>query len=456
MNRLTLCMIVKNEEAMLGDCLRSIDNIADQIVIVDTGSSDKTLEIAAKYDSEIFHFPWTGNFAEARNESIKYATSNWILWLDADERLNPTSIKELQKIIDKKPNQPEIYKINIRNYQKGDYHYISDAHRLFSNNFGIEFSGRIHEQISPSCNNNGGKEFATNIEILHYGYNLDEEGQRKKNARNRKLLEKMVAEQPDYAYGFYTLAQNYAMDKLHEKAVENFQKALQLNQLNKYLNSSLLATYAESLIALEQFDKARELISQSLEIEDEQTAGYYLLYKIAEKSGNFEDIEKTILKLREVNNKVKQSGKKNSTDVIIDDEKILQTLAMHYANNGYPEKFATTCQIITDINGNNGYANRSLLNYYADNKNFESAFHHLTKIADTFTIKDEKYLDLVALLFLKNEKYEMSIYTYNLLLNMNINNQNALKKIVGLLAKTGRRQEAEDFLAYYQQRLRQS
>ena len=153
MSKITLCMIVKNEELMLEDCLCSVHEIVDQIIIIDTGSQDKTVDIANKYNAEIHHFAWTGNFSDARNESIKYAKSDWILWLDADERLNPDSITELQKIINKKPIEPEIYKINIRNFQKGDYYYISDAHRLFSNNFGIEFSGRIHEQVSLSCKN---------------------------------------------------------------------------------------------------------------------------------------------------------------------------------------------------------------------------------------------------------------------------------------------------------------
>ena len=454
MNSLTLCMIVKNEEKLLEDCLRSVHNLVDQIVIVDTGSNDKTVEIAQKYNADIHYFAWTGDFAEARNESIKHAKSDWILWLDADERLNADSLEELQNIINHKPSQPEIYKINIRNYQKGDYYYISDAHRFFSNNFGIKFSGCIHEQISQSCKKLGGKEFNTNIEILHFGYNLNEEDQDKKNKRNHELLENMVKEQPDFAYAYYTLAQNYVMQKMYEKAIINFEKALGLEQLSSELTSSLLIAYAESLIAVEQFEKANELINKSLAMEKKQTGAYYLLYKIAEKSGEFLIIENALLKLYEMNEKVGKSGKKNSTDVIINEEKILQTLATLYVKNAKPENFAQTCRNILQINQENVFANRSLLNYFMDNKNFESAFHHLTKIENNFIINDEKYLDLIAMIFLKNEQYEKSIFTYNLILNLNKNNENALKKLVGILAKTGQRKEAENLLAFYQQKLK--
>src|SRR6056297_1597902 len=133
--KLSLCMIVKNEEKMLAECLQSVADVVDEMIIVDTGSTDKTIDIAKKYKAEIHTFDWNGDFSAARNESIKYASGNWILWMDADERLNPDSKEELRSIVNKAATQPEIYKVNIKNFQKGDYFYISDAHRLCSNHF---------------------------------------------------------------------------------------------------------------------------------------------------------------------------------------------------------------------------------------------------------------------------------------------------------------------------------
>ena len=90
--KLSVCLIVRNEEALLENCLKSVSQLADQLVVVDTGSTDKTLEIARSFNAEIYHFKWCDDFAAARNESIKYATGDWILWIDADERLSEASV----------------------------------------------------------------------------------------------------------------------------------------------------------------------------------------------------------------------------------------------------------------------------------------------------------------------------------------------------------------------------
>src|SRR5690606_26419850 len=84
---ISLCMIVKNEEAVLARCLDTVKDLVDEINIVDTGSTDRTVEIANQYTDRVFHFAWTGKFADARNESFKYATKDYILYLDADDVL---------------------------------------------------------------------------------------------------------------------------------------------------------------------------------------------------------------------------------------------------------------------------------------------------------------------------------------------------------------------------------
>ena len=95
---ISLCMIVKNEEKLHSSCLESVKIIVDQMVIVDTGSKDRTIQIAKNFGADVYQYPWCDNFSKARNESIKYATGDWILWMDADETLDPKSIPELKKI----------------------------------------------------------------------------------------------------------------------------------------------------------------------------------------------------------------------------------------------------------------------------------------------------------------------------------------------------------------------
>lgn len=96
---LSLCMIVRNEEQNLSECLDSVKNVVDEIIVIDTGSTDETVGIAESYGAQVEHFPWCDDFSKARNESIKYASGDWILWLDADERLLPESIPVLQDLL---------------------------------------------------------------------------------------------------------------------------------------------------------------------------------------------------------------------------------------------------------------------------------------------------------------------------------------------------------------------
>src|SRR3990167_648830 len=96
---ISLCMIVKNEEKYLGQCLNSVKEIVNEVIITDTGSTDKTKEIAKKFKAKIFDFKWNDDFSEARNESLKHATKEWILVLDADEIINRDDLNKIKEIV---------------------------------------------------------------------------------------------------------------------------------------------------------------------------------------------------------------------------------------------------------------------------------------------------------------------------------------------------------------------
>ncbi|MBI2109717.1 glycosyltransferase family 2 protein, partial [Candidatus Woesearchaeota archaeon] len=108
---ISLCMIVKNEERFIAKAIESVKDFVHEIIIVDTGSTDKTIEIAKKYTSKIFNFKWTDNFSTARNFSIEQATQPWILVLDADETIDKTYQEKLTDVIKNSP--PDIMGISI-------------------------------------------------------------------------------------------------------------------------------------------------------------------------------------------------------------------------------------------------------------------------------------------------------------------------------------------------------
>ena len=92
-------MIVKDEEQFLPMCLDSVKDYVDEIIIVDTGSTDKTVEIAHSYNAKVYHHPWENSFSKARNYSLKYATSEWIMWIDADEEVDERDAHKLKEVI---------------------------------------------------------------------------------------------------------------------------------------------------------------------------------------------------------------------------------------------------------------------------------------------------------------------------------------------------------------------
>lgn len=147
---LSLCMIVKNEEEYLERCLESVKHVVDEMVIVDTGSTDKTKAICRQYAARIYDFTWTESFAEARNFGIAKAKGDWILWLDADEKLKLANTAEFKRTL--ALTEKDIWLIPLINYY-GEFPpdpnraYLFASHRLFRNGKGFVFVGNIHEHL---------------------------------------------------------------------------------------------------------------------------------------------------------------------------------------------------------------------------------------------------------------------------------------------------------------------
>lgn len=154
MQTISLCMIVKNEEDVLARCLECVRDIADEIIIVDTGSTDRTREIAVQYTQKVFDYPWRDDFAAARNESFSHATGDFILWLDADDVLREED-RENWKML-KATLDPSVdvvmapYHISFDESGKPTFTYYRE--RLIHNGRGFFWEGQIHEVITPRGN----------------------------------------------------------------------------------------------------------------------------------------------------------------------------------------------------------------------------------------------------------------------------------------------------------------
>jgi len=208
---LTACLIVKNESKNLERCLNSIKTIADEIVVVDTGSTDDTVAIAESFGAKIGHFEWCDDFAAARNHSLELATGNWALWIDADEELTEESKAAIQRAL-VRPHFGgfAIEIVNFTDDASEASQYVHTPVRLFRVDPSIRFTGRIHEQIAPALAEAGLPwAYLKGAKLLHYGYRPTEMAERGKIERTIGLVEKELTENPENAFQWFNLANAY-------------------------------------------------------------------------------------------------------------------------------------------------------------------------------------------------------------------------------------------------------
>ncbi|MBI6546175.1 MAG: glycosyltransferase, partial [Cyanobacteria bacterium NC_groundwater_1444_Ag_S-0.65um_54_12] len=268
---ISLCMIVKNEEAFLADCLASVQGAVDEIVIVDTGSTDATLEIAKKYGAKIGYFPWNGDFAAARNASIDLAQGDWILILDADETITPHSVKELRALsLNKNYIGYACIIENLVGEKEGDGRQLAMILRFFQRRPDMHYEGIIHEQIVPAAQRTGLPNGTSQIRIVHRGYINKCVNERNKNQRNLDILLRQEQAEPDNPYCQFNLGQTYKLLKEHQKAEQHYRESLEIlkarnapNDIPYYAN--LFFSFSDLLGVKGCYDEALAVAEDGIE-----------------------------------------------------------------------------------------------------------------------------------------------------------------------------------------------
>ena len=221
---LTASLIVRNEEKFLGDCLSSLRGVVDEIVIVDTGSTDRSKGIAENAGARVHESPWNGNFSEARNRALDLSTGEWILYIDADEQVRPESAATLRSAL----SDPGYAGYEVLLHPRPG-HTAYWAMRLFRNDPSIRFRGMIHENIWPAlaeyAARTGARIGKSALVLDHKGYEGNLE---KKHARNVPLLLKGLEHEPDRVYFWCHLASTYLDMKEPDRAKEAWMKALEI------------------------------------------------------------------------------------------------------------------------------------------------------------------------------------------------------------------------------------
>jgi glycosyltransferase involved in cell wall biosynthesis len=197
---ISAALIVRNEEHYLDDCLQSIAGLVDEIVIVDTGSNDRSREISAAHGARLFEHRWQDDFAAARNDAIDHATGDWILYIDADERVRPGG-RRIEALL----RDPGLCACTVRFHPRSGFTAYPE-HRLFRRDPRIRFRGAIHETIMPDLErivaSGLGRIGSSELTIDHVGYDGD---QSHKAERNLRLLKKQLRADPGRIYLWWHL-----------------------------------------------------------------------------------------------------------------------------------------------------------------------------------------------------------------------------------------------------------
>lgn len=255
---ISVCIIAKNEEKNIDRCLSSLIPYGFEIVLVDTGSTDRTKELAAKYTDCIFEFTWIDDFSAARNYSLEMASNNWIFMMDCDEWIESIDMEEIQYFCNHLSHAVgSVERRNITGNPECSGMYTDRTERLFSRKK-YHYTGIIHEQLTPKFGNDF-EAFLLNTTIGHSGYCMTDEERQVKSKRNVDLLLKQLSQEPNNAYIYYQLGKGYQMISDHVKACFYFGKGLEFDLDPKLAYvEEMVVEYGYELLLTGQTKKALE------------------------------------------------------------------------------------------------------------------------------------------------------------------------------------------------------
>ena len=266
----TVAVIARNEERCIARCIDSVRGVVDDVVVVDTGSTDNTRQIAADHGARVFDFEWNDDFAAARNFALAQVRTDWVLWVDADEWLDPDHADSPRIVagLFSQLDHPIVIHVVQVNPLPHRTEYAYDAPRMHSTKFAITWKRRIHEQLVPG---DFGTPWPTppasvNIRLFHDGYDKEVIDRDAKLTRNIKLLRQVVAEEPDDVSAWGFLGRDLFHHDEYEEAIKAFEELeARVPESSWYRQQRLpemRTFFIAALIANEDFERAHQIALQ--------------------------------------------------------------------------------------------------------------------------------------------------------------------------------------------------
>ncbi|HVX12035.1 MAG TPA: glycosyltransferase [Pirellulales bacterium] len=303
---LSLCMIVRDNEGTIRACLESIKPWVDEMIVVDTGSTDTTPDICRELGAKVHHFPWPDSFSIARNESLKHARGEWIFWMDSDDVIDPENGHKLRQLVsqltsdgatsqaraslsnDPKQGESEVIpklqpaekepppqnllgcvaRVHCPSTGKDGLRELTvvDHVKLFRNRPDLRFEGRIHEQIIPAIRQAGGEIAWTDLFVVHAGADHSPAGKARKIERDLRLLELDLQERPDHPFVYFNLGMTYGEAERWEEAILALKRSLTLSDPGESQVRKTYALLAANLMKLGRHSDALETCAEGLRL----------------------------------------------------------------------------------------------------------------------------------------------------------------------------------------------
>ncbi|MEG6570381.1 glycosyltransferase [Thermoanaerobacterium thermosaccharolyticum] len=264
---ISLCLITKDEEKNIARCINSVKDIVDEIVVVDTGSKDKTVEIAKSFGEKVkvINAKWEDDFSKARNIAIENATSDWILFLDADEEIKKEDVGKIRPLLS--DDTVEAYILKFVNYAgTNSSNGLTEIHynlRLFRNNGKLKYIYPVHENLRNIEENRVPVFKNADVTILHYGYLSETRIEKNKTERYIKLISRYLEEHPDDKFQHGNLAVEYFNAGNYNKALKHLLIATKGMDVNSYAATRLLRYLISTYSALKDYDTALRIINDA-------------------------------------------------------------------------------------------------------------------------------------------------------------------------------------------------
>jgi GT2 family glycosyltransferase/Tfp pilus assembly protein PilF len=269
--RLTVGVLTKDEESFIVQCLQSVKGVADQIIVVDTGSTDRTVELAKSLGAEVYCTTWADDFSAPRNLILEHATGDWILMLDADEELPADQHAALRADLSKADAIAHRLPLVNRGQEAEGQSYIP---RLFRNAPGAHYYGRIHEQVFPSllplCKTLGLDTALGTARLLHHGYTKELVKDRNKIERNLRLLRLAIAERPAEPNLMMNLGLELVRSGDLDGGIVHYRDAFRLmsaqkpNEVVPELREVLLTQFTSHLYKVRAHDQVLQVLTSPL------------------------------------------------------------------------------------------------------------------------------------------------------------------------------------------------